>query len=75
MEEGRKDQKNIAEELQMEELLKRIEETSEDIRVPASLEPEAVKARLRAERKHVHRTLPMRRLANAAAVVDRKSVV
>lgn len=69
MEEGRKGQKNIAEELQMEELLKRIEETSEDIRVPASLEPEAVKARLRAERKHVYRTLPMRRLANAAAVV------
>ncbi len=69
MEEERKDQKNSAEELQMEELLKRIEETSEDIRVPASLEPEAVKARLRAERKHVRRTLPMRRLANAAAVV------
>ncbi|MCH5333875.1 MAG: beta-propeller domain-containing protein, partial [Agathobacter sp.] len=69
MEEKRKDQGINAEELQMEELLRRIEETSEDIRVPASLEPEAVKARLRAGGKQARRIPPMRRLANAAAVV------
>lgn len=58
-----------AEEMQREELLKQMEELPETIRIPASLEPEAVKARLRAENKRVRRTMPVHRLANAAAVV------
>ncbi len=69
MEETRKEQRRDAEEMQREELLKRIEESSESIRIPASLEPEAVKARLRAGHRRVYRPLPMRRFANAAAIV------
>lgn len=69
MEETRKEQRRDSEETQREELLKRIEKSSETVRIPAALEPEAVVERLRAENKRVHRTMPVRRLANAAAVV------
>lgn len=69
MEETGKEQRRDSEETQREELLKRIEKSSETVRIPASLEPEAVVERLRAENKRVHRTMPVRRLANAAAVV------
>lgn len=56
---------------EMKKLMERIEESAEDIRVPASLEPEAVKERLRARKEYAHKRgrISVQRLANAAAVV------
>ncbi|MCM1106939.1 MAG: beta-propeller domain-containing protein [Blautia sp.] len=53
---------------EMERLMKQIEESSEDIRIPESLEPERVKEQLRGK-KQERRTFSVRHLAEAAAVI------